>query len=324
MTLITHSIIILVASIFIYYLGEKFAEASTAIGNHFNLSKSVKGATFDAVAGSMPELMVALFSVIFFHKFEVGIGTIAGSALFNLLIIPGICVLVSPKVFRISKKVLSRDALFYIFAIFILLVLVMYAKVWGLLVSAILIGMYFLYLKKIFVDTKKDKEKLEKAVKEPTSKIIKEGTIFASTMLLMGFATYFLTESAIEVSTILGISPIIIAFTVIAAATSIPDTVISVYNAKKGNIDDAMSNVFGSNIFDIFIGLGLPLLIYYILVGEPVTIIFDYLEIIFGLLGATIILFYFLIQENKLDKYEGIILLFLYVLFVIYVVYLAM
>lgn len=320
MSIITSSLIITISSIFIYFIGEKFAQASTNIGNHFNLSKSVKGATFDAIASSMPELMVALFSVIFFHKFEVGIGTIAGSALFNLLIIPGICVLVSPKIFRVTNKVLSRDALFYIMSIFILLVLVMYAKTWGLLVAIILIGSYFLYLKKILIDTKKEKK--EKVVKENSIKLSKEVFIFISTMFFMGIATYFLTESAIHVAELLKISPIIIAFTIIAAATSIPDTVISVYNAKRGNIDDAMSNVFGSNIFDILIGLGLPLLIYVITVGD-VKIIFDYLEIILGLMGATIMLLYFLIQENKLSKYEGILLLILYVLFVLYVIYLG-
>jgi len=321
MTIITSSLIILTTSVLIYFLGEKFAEASTNIGNHFNLSKSVKGATFDAIAGSMPELMVALFSVIFFHKFEVGIGTIAGSALFNLLIIPGICVLISPQIFRVTNKVLSRDALFYIISIFILLVLVMYAKTWGLLVAIILIGTYFLYIRKIIIDTKREKK--EKTLKENSTQLTKEILTFISTMLLMGVATYFLTESAIHISELLNISPIIIAFTIIAAATSIPDTVISVYNAKKGNIDDAMSNVFGSNIFDILMGLGLPLLIYVITVGN-VTIIFDYLEIILGLLGATIMLFYFLIQENKLSKYEGVLLLILYILFVIYIIHLGL
>ncbi|NQZ84479.1 MAG: calcium/sodium antiporter [Nanoarchaeales archaeon] len=323
MSLIIHSTIIIITSILIYYLGEKFAKSSTILGNYFHLSKSVKGATFDAIAGSMPELMVALFSVIFFAKFEVGIGTIAGSALFNLLIIPGICVLVSKKVFRVSKEVLTRDALFYLISIFILLVLVIYAKTWGFLVALILIGTYFVYLHKIVSDSKKYNEHIQRAQHESKSKLIKELVVFFGTMFAMGLATYFLTDAAIKISEILSISPIIIAFTVIAAATSIPDTVISVYNAKRGRDDDAMSNVFGSNIFDILIGLGLPLVIYVATVGT-LTIVFEYKEIIFGLLGATIMLFYFMMQDNKLEKKEGVFLLLLYVFFVVYVVSLAL
>jgi len=318
MSLVFHSIIIVFTSIFIFYLGNKFSVASSRMGEYLRLSKSVKGATFDAVASSMPELMVALFSVIFFHKIEVGIGTIAGSALFNLLIIPGICVLVSSKIFRISKEVMSRDALFYIISVFALLVLLLYQGVWGFGVTFFLIGIYGLYLHKIVVDSKKYNSRVKEYIVQKIN-IFKEISIFFLTMFFMGVATYLLTESAIEISTILNISPIIIAFTIIAAATSIPDTVISVLNAQRGNIDDAMSNVFGSNIFNILIGLGLPLLIYNVLVS-PVTISFDYLEIILGLMGATIMLFYFLIQENRLKKSEGVLLLVLYMVFVFYVV----
>lgn len=306
--------VIMLTSVLIYFIGNKFAEASSDLGDYFKLPRSVKGATFDAIASSLPELMVALFSVIFFKKFEVGIGTIAGSALFNLLIIPGICVLVSPKIFKVSKEVISRDALFYIISVFVLLVLILYFKVWGFLISIILILIYALYLRKIVVHTKKGK------VEKKEVNLLKTIIIFILGIMGIGVSTYFLTEHAILFSGYLGISPIIIGFTIIAAATSIPDTVISVVNARKGDIDDATSNVFGSNIFDILIGLGLPLLIYSIVVG-PVKILFGHLEIIMGLLGATIMLFYFMIEDNSLSKKEGLFLLLLYFLFVIYVIF---
>jgi cation:H+ antiporter len=310
--------IIILASLVIYFLGNKFAEASSNLGDYFKLAKSVKGATFDAIASSMPELMVALFSVIIFHKFEVGIGTIAGSALFNLLIIPGLCVLVAPKVFKVSKEVISRDALFYIISVFVLLVLILYFKVWGIIIAIVLILIYLMYVLKIISHTKKGKGKVEN--KEVS--FFKNAGIFLITMIGMGFATYFLTGAAINFSEAVGISPIIIAFTVIAAATSIPDTVISVVNAKKGNLDDATSNVFGSNIFDILLGLGIPILIYFFLVG-PVEIVFEHLEIVLGLLGATIMLFYFMIEEHTLSKKEGVLLLILYLFFIGYVIFIG-
>ena len=123
--------IIVVSSIVIYLAGIRFAESSSKIGDYFNLPRDVKGATFDAVSSSAPELLVALYSVIFFKQFEVGVGTIAGSALFNLLVIPGLCVLVAPVAFTVSRKVISRDALFYMVAVFSLVVLLMYFESWG-------------------------------------------------------------------------------------------------------------------------------------------------------------------------------------------------
>jgi cation:H+ antiporter len=307
--------IILVSSFAIYLAGNKFAESSSKIGDYFNLPRDVKGATFDAIASSLPELLVALYSVIIFKQFEVGIGTIAGSALFNLLVIPGICVFVAPVAFKVSKKVISRDALYYMISVFILIVLLLYFKTWGLFIALFLLFIYLLYLKDIISHTKVHKKK-------NSPKKMGEISIFLFLIVIIGIFTFFLTDSAIELANILEISPIIIAFTIIAAATSIPDTVISIANAKKGDIDDATSNVFGSNVFDILVGIGLPLLIYVLYKGA-VSITFSNLEIILGLLGSTIILLYFFADDHTLDKKQAGILLFMYLIFVGYTVFLA-
>lgn len=311
--------VIIISSILLYFISERFSEASSNIGDYLKLSKSVKGATFDAVGGSMPELMVALFSVIFFKQFEVGIGTIAGSALFNLLVIPGICVLATPVAFKVSREVIDRDGLFYIISVFALLVLVLYFKTWGVLIGILLLSLYLIYIREVIVDTKKHKNKPKKPKK---IKINKEIFIAFLTVIGIGIVTYFLVEHSISLAQILNISPIIIAFTIIAAATSIPDTVISFVNAKKGNVDDATSNIFGSNIFDIFVGLGLPLLIYSLIVG-PVNIIFEQMEIILGLLGATILSLFYFARGEKFRKSQGWILLLLYLGFVSYVIFLS-
>tara|TARA_Y100000034_G_C6850977_1_gene386069 strand:+ start:200 stop:1171 length:972 start_codon:yes stop_codon:yes gene_type:complete len=313
--------VIIISSIVIYFAGNRFAESSSKIGDYFNLPRDVKGATFDAVSSSLPELLVALYSVIFFKQFEVGIGTIAGSALFNLLVIPGICVFFAPVAFKVSKKVISRDALFYMIAVFTLVVLLIYFKTWGILIALILLSIYLFYLKDIISHTKKHKKK-NKHTTPKNIRLFKEVSIFILLLIVIGAFTFLLTDSAIDLSYALGVSPIIIAFTIIAAATSVPDTVISVVNAKKGDIDDATSNVFGSNIFDILIGIGLPLLIYYIYKGA-VAITFTNLEIILGLLGSTILVLYFFGDDHKLGKKEAGILLFMYLIFVIYTVILA-
>jgi len=321
MQLIINILIILITSIVIYYTANYFAQSSSNIGDYLKLPRSVKGATFDAIASSLPELLVALFAIIFFKSFEVGIGTIAGSALFNLLVIPGICVLVSPVVFKVSRKVISRDALFYIISVFILLTLLLYFKTWGIIIALILITAYIFYLLEIIKHSKQYRKKQKQ--KKLKINLLKEIIIITITVIIIGIATFFLTQSSINLAHILKVSPIIIAFTITAAATSVPDAVISVANAKKGDVTDATSNVFGSNIFDIFIGLGFPLLIYYFIKG-PVQITFNNLEIIIGLLGSTIIMLYFLIDDNTLNKKEAWFLLFMYIVFIAYVILLSL
>jgi cation:H+ antiporter len=314
--------VILISSVAIYFAGKYFADASSAIGDYFRIPRDVKGATFDAISSSMPELLVALYSVIVFKQFEVGIGTIAGSALFNLLIILGICVFLSPVVFKIGKKVISRDALFYMISVFMLVILIIYFKSWGLIISLVLLGGYLIYVLKIASHTKKYRRETKGQEKKPIS-LTKQILIFIATLGVIGLFTYLLTHHSIAMSEFLGVSPIIIAFTITAAATSIPDTVISAVNARKGDLDDATSNVFGSNIFNIFVGLGLPLLIYTIIKGA-VEITFNNLEIILGLLGATILVIYFFGDDHKLGKREGIIMLIMYFVFLAYVVLLSM
>lgn len=96
MSVIINLWVITFTSIVIFF-GNIFAESSSKIGDHFKLSKSVTWTTFDAVAISLPELFVALYAVIFFRKFEVGIGTIslsqtpgkeAGTMQFQMFLVP--------------------------------------------------------------------------------------------------------------------------------------------------------------------------------------------------------------------------------------------
>lgn len=325
MGLILNLIIIIFTSGVIFYFGNIFAKSSSRIGDYLNLPKSIKGATFDAVASSLPEFLVALFAVIFFKTFEVGIGTIAGSALFNLLVIPGICVLVAPVAFKVGRKVITRDAIFYIMSVFALLILVVYFKIWGTIIALVLLLIYALYLRDIVKHSKEYKREIKKKKEKIDNnhiKITREILIFLSTMAIIGLATYFLTDSSIALSKILNVPAVIIAFSITAAATSVPDTVISVSNARKGSLSDATSNVFGSNVFDIAIGLGLPLLLYNIFVG-PVEILFEHLEVVFGLLGATIIVLYFLAEKEALTKKQGLFLLFMYLVFLAYVIFLS-
>lgn len=321
MSILISLVMIVLSSIIIYFAGNRFAESSSKIGDYFNLPRDVKGATFDAVSSSLPELLVALYSVIFFKQFEVGIGTIAGSALFNLLVIPGICVFVAPVAFKVSKKVISRDALFYMIAVFTLIVLLIYFKTWGIIISLFLLSIYLFYLRDIINHSKKYKKEHKNKISKEI-KFTREVLIFILLLGVIGVFTFLLTNSAINLSHALKISPIIIAFTIIAAATSVPDTVISVVNAKKGNIDDATSNVFGSNIFDILVGIGLPLFIFSIYKGAT-KVVFTNLEIVLGLLGSTILVLYFFGDDHKLGKKEAGILLFMYFAFVIYTVILA-
>ncbi|MGM5481553.1 MAG: sodium:calcium antiporter [Nanobdellota archaeon] len=320
MELISLTVIILTSAI-IFVTGNIFASRSSRLGSYLGMSPSVKGATLDAISSSLPEFLVALFGVLFFNTFEVGIGTIAGSALFNLLIIPAICVLVAPVAFKINKEVVERDALFYIIAVFALLAALSYTRTWSLVIPLILLALYTWYL----IDLKKDTKVYKKTNNKKSSEEYKPAKDLSIGMLALaglGLATYYLTQHAILFSESIGVHPLIISFTIVAAATSLPDAVVSITNARKGSFDDAISNVFGSNIFNIFGGLSIPVIIWYILHG-PLEIAFNRLELIFFLLGMSILVYWMMLRHKKLTKTNAIIMIVLFLSFVGYIIYLA-
>ena len=321
------SAIIILTSYLIYKFGDLFTEASSDLGEFLKLSKSVKGATIDAIASSLPELMTSLFAVLFFKKFEVGIGTIVGSALFNVLVIPGIAVLVSPVVFKIGKEVINRDALFYIGAVIALIIAIYSSSIWRLIIPSIFLAGYGIYVFIIAKDVKKHRKEnmtaLKKAKKENHMSLKKTIITIAITMIIIAAATFFLTQSAIGLAESLSIPAFIVAFIVIAAATSVPDAVISILNAKKGDVDDATSNVFGSNIFDILIGLAIPLIIAYFIIGST-TIIFEQMELLWTLLASTLIVYFIMLRTKKLTKTQGWLLLGMYLAIISYTIFISL
>ncbi len=310
----TEILVILGTSALIFLTGKWFISASSNIGDYFRLPRAVKGATLDAISSSFPELMIALFSVISFKKFEVGIGTIAGSALFNLLVITGISVLVAPKVFKVTKNVLTRDGFFYVISVLALLIALYTSSTWTIIVPLVFILIYVFYSREIIKDTKEFRQDTKRK-KNHKINIYHELGIAFFCMATIAVASYFLTEHSIAFAELIGVPPLVIAFTVMAAATSLPDAVISIGNAKAGHVDDAAANVFGSNVFDILIGLSVPMLLAMAFVRGPIEIEFDYPEIVIGLLGSTLLLIAFLAKGLTLTKRQGWYLLLIYGLF---------
>ena len=93
-------------------------------------------------------------------------------------------------------------------------------------------------------------------------------TVLGLSVVVISVACYALTWAVVVVADQLGVPLYFSAVVLAAAATSVPDTVISVKDAIAGHYDDAISNAIGSNIFDICVALGLPLLVYGLAFGD--------------------------------------------------------
>ena len=132
-----------------------------------------------------------------------------------------------------------------------------------------------------------------------------------------------LVESCKGIAEAMHINPLFIALILVAATSSVPDTIISIRDAKKGNHDDALSNVFGSNIFDVTISMGLPLGLFLMITGQKINFveagptIIDIRIMLLIITVVTMAIYYF----SKEMKFRHVLLLgMLYVMFILYAI----
>ena len=334
-----------------------FEDASGFLGR--NLSEGVRGATINAIGSSIPELLTASLALLFYVNkdgFAFGIGTTAGSAIFNSAIIPAL--VVGTVVYaglatrvNVSRKVILRDGLFLLGAE-ALLIYLMSQPALGVGSGLLLIGFDVAYITYMLTSMKKggddatvlegdsddgdegDSPSLFKSIvsvdltaivvgkRELTTK--RAWLLLGAAVAVIGFACHILVESCYGIGEVLGIRTYFIAVILAAAATSVPDTILSIKDAKAGNYDDAVANALGSNIFDICVCLGLPLLIYSLWTGQTLSLVGDdsgsiaELRILLFVFTAVIVLINFL--SSGLKKTAVPILFGLYILFIAFVV----
>ncbi|MGY8769692.1 MAG: sodium:calcium antiporter [Pirellulales bacterium] len=320
-------IVILFACLFIWRACDGFEIASEYIGR--NMSEGVRGGTINAISSSLPELLttlIALFVLSDEEGFSVGIGTTAGSALFNGMIIPAVCifsvigtVILGTKItsVNVSLKVLLRDGLTLIGCELVLIFIISGSSLywWQGLVLMLLYLVYIGYMLGTMKqngtgDIEDDDEEEEDEPRGPIATLfywLSLGPILdlerwivrdrhreqmkneqwngwpllLMSSAIMGGACWMLVKACEWLGTGpdspyllfgqqysgFGMPAMFVAVIFASMATSVPDTVISIRDARDGDYDDAVANALGSNIFDICFALGFPLFLYTILYG---------------------------------------------------------
>lgn len=313
-----------------------FIASLDRISKDLKLSSDAAGATLMAVGSSAPELFVALFAVLKPGGHEaIGIGSIVGSAIFNLLVIVGAAAVVRKT--KLTWKPLVRDLFFYLLAV-ALLVTFIWDGSFDLAEAAIFIGVYVLYVvavvywKRILPyedmgdevqDAHAEKNRythfLDQILRLLFPKKEKYYLVFLQSVVLIAALSYVLVEMAVASAHVLNIPEAIIALTVLAVGTSIPDLFSSIIVARQGRGDMAVSNAIGSNIFDILIGLGLPFAIVMLAGSGNIEAGGNLFRSVIILFGSVLLLLVLLVLRRwKVGKPTGIILILTYLAYVVY------
>ena len=357
-------LLIVFSSLIIWRASNGFDDASSFLGR--NLTEGVKGATINAISSSIPELLTSIFFLIYLKDsegFSGGLGTIAGSAVFNAMVIPALSIIVViyygiSKTIEVSRKVIYRDSIALI-TLQIVLIFIIYFQLLNIIGGTILVSLYFIYViymitsmkAKSVTSTNYSNDIQSIDVKNRFISFLKLDLSYAlignekttntravilllTSLLFMGASCLVLVwaceligekeYSLFGYNNLKGLNiPIsVVAIIIAAAATSIPDTILSVKDALKGNYNDAISNAIGSNVFDIGFAIGFPILVYSILYNPIILseIVQEFsLKIMTILLILTLITFIILISNKKIGLVKGLLLLGLYFIFISYI-----
>lgn len=332
------ALFVLIIMVFVInYSSDKLGDALHVLGLKLRIPNSVRGATFDAISSSFPEFSTAMVAVLLYNSFtDVGVPTIAGSGIFNILLIPMLSIFAykGSKLLKAERSGVIRDMVFYSLSIAVL-VFMAFKGAFTPLSGIILICIYIGYIVTLYFQTKKHrktlglgqemgemrdlKEDLEEEGEEDDfvdMSYLKIFGIIVVTMAILWFSCDAIVQSATVISATLNIPTIIVSVVVLAACTSIPDTLLSMKSARLGDADGAVANAVGSNIFDICICLGVPMII----AGQSIPVNIGENIIIFAFLFVSMLTTALLLLKKKgVGKKDAIIMAVVYLCFICYV-----
>lgn len=304
---------------------DKLGDVLHVLGIKLKVPTSVRGATFDAVASSFPEFATAMIAVLVYKEFtDVGVPTIAGSGIFNVLLIPMASILAFKGSLHlaIDRKSIYRDMFFYILSLAVL-GFSMLSGSFNAISGVALVAVYIAYILYLQRQTKSHQAALANGeIEEDDDEDVEDmsytNMIFwiVVTIGAIWVSVDAIIASAGVVAEFLSIPKFITSVIIIAAATSIPDTLLSVKSAKRGDADGAIANAVGSNIFDICICLGLPMII----AGSAIPVSFaKNIGMLFFLVASMLITGSILLKKSGVKKSDAKIMLAGYVVFLGYI-----
>ncbi|MFK7932789.1 MAG: calcium/sodium antiporter [Saprospiraceae bacterium] len=279
-----------------------FVAAAEKIGLSFGISPFIIGVTIVAFGTSLPELASSIVAVLA-NESEIVVGNVVGSNITNVALVLGIVAIIGGRV-KIIKDIMNTD---------IPLLLVSAVLMWFVLTDGqvsiieaiiLLLGLV-IFLIYSFKSGDENDSIEERIVVDWKQYLL---------MLVGGVLVYFGAEYTIvaisELSAQAGIPPEIIALSLVALGTSLPELVVSIAAARKGNTEMAVGNVLGSNIFNTYAVMSIPRFFGVLVI--PVDVLSFSLPLMFGIT----LLFSVMCLSRTISQWEGWMLVLIYIFFI--------
>ena len=309
LTLILAFVLIIVGAMWL-------TDGSVAVASRFKVPEFVVGLTIGAVGTSMPELTVSFMSAIA-GKGDMAIGNVVGSNTFNTLLILGVCAIFSPLVF--TKSNIRRDIPICIAATTALLVVTLFNQDINRFEGIVLLLGYIAMILYMIRAEKRDMLVGEiKGEAQPEEEPKKQMPMWRVPIWIFGglagliYGGELFVSSASEIARSWGVSEAVIAITLVAGGTSMPELASSLVSVLKGNASLALGNVLGSNIANILLILGACSTVTPLTMGGvTMTDIYVAVASAFVLMLSALV-----IGRDKLTRFEGVLFVACYVAYV--------
>ncbi len=293
--------------LFLYKGSDMLVDGTVKTASQIGVSALIISVLLVGFGTSAPEFAISVGAAAQGES-DISLGNIIGSCIANLFLVLGISAIIKP--IKIKKGIIGREMPIMIGATIILLV----CSFFGLLDQYRYFGgILFLVLFVIFVWFF-----ISCAKKERIDNKYKEGKTWKNIFFIfLGIAgvvlgAWFLIESSVTIANIIGIPYFVIAASMIAIGTSLPELVVSAVAAYKDESDVAVGNVLGSNVFNILLILGFAALFV------PLNALKS-MDAILILVFASFLMLPIIYSQNKISRLEGVLMLVFYSGFIWYI-----
>lgn len=306
------SLVILVIGFVLLIKGaDFFVEGSSSVAKRLRVPSIIIGLTIVAMGTSLPECAVSVTAALANNN-ALAVSNVVGSNIFNLMVVCGACALFAP--LAVQKDTLKKEFPFSIICAIIMLVFGYLGMTIGRLDGVIMLLLFACFLGwmiKSALNARSNAVEEEEIAILPVWRCI---VYIVGGAIAIKFGGDFVVDGASTIAEKLGLSQNLIGLTVVALGTSLPELVTSIVAARKNEVDMALGNVIGSNIFNILLVIGVAAAI------SPIAFIMENVFDIILLIAMSALVWIFAWTKQKIGRKEGIAMLVIYAAYLAYII----
>ena len=310
---------LVIGFVFLVKGADIFVEGSSSIAKKFKVPSIIIGLTIVAMGTSLPEAAVSVTASIA-NKNALAVSNVIGSNIFNLMMVIGVCAIMTPV--AVNKATLKRDFPFSVICAILLLVLGLIGPMSlghadGVIFLILFAGFIGLMIRSAMKASKEGNAVASEEIE--AAEEIKIMPVWKSLLFIVIGAVGIIiggdmvVDSASNIAAKFGMSQTLIGLTIVSVGTSLPELVTSIVAARKNEVDMALGNAIGSNVFNILFVLGIAGAI------SPMAFLTENVIDIVILVVFSLIVWLFAWTKKEIKRGEGLIMVLLYVLYVVYI-----